>query len=80
MRIELKRDLRTAVIGGFDRDILTITPVIKLGSGLYGEIRFPTYEAFIDDAEDIQAKTSRAMENANRTLQAFLDNPERFQA
>lgn len=80
MKIELRRDLRTAVIDGHNRKLITITPFIQLRGGIYGEIRFPTYEAFADQPEDEAAKTACAMENANRTLQAFLANPECFQA
>jgi hypothetical protein len=78
MRITIDASIKTQVIDGFNRQLIVFTPKVSLGRGVYGEMVFPSYDAFADDFEDCQTKRDAAMANAEKTMASFLACPSRF--
>lgn len=78
MNITIEASITTRVIDGFDRQLIKFTPKVKLGRGIYGEMVFPSYEAYADDFDDCKSQRDAAMANAEKTLASFLACPSRF--
>lgn len=79
MRITLTHSVKTVVYHGLDREALVITPQITLNNGIQGQLKFPIWEAWLDEPETIKKQQDAAVRGAQQSWDSFCKNPEAFQ-